>query len=135
MKATTEGHWDADDVVYDLGYPTKDGLNYTKFKNLITMNNKYFFSNKVTKDEAKFCTWSEALETMHEWPVNGNPRLVITDKPVTFHEMASKCFELDIFTNGHADFDKLGIDTGSVASRSEKQNSCNDPQVMIQKVF
>ena len=67
--------------------------------------------------------------------INGNPRLVITDKPVTFHEMASKCFELDIFTNGHADFDKLGIDTGSVASRSEKQNSCNDPQAMIQKVF
>ena len=61
--------------------------------------------------------------------------LVLLSLIVTFHEMASKCFELDIFTDGRADFDKLGIDTGSVASRSEKQNSCNDPQAMIQKVF
>jgi hypothetical protein len=98
VKPTLVKNWDAVDLVYALTYEGHSGFTFSNFKQVCEKNNKrWFLSKKANVKDDSSCSWAEIVACMEGFPAIGVQTISITDRAVTFLEVATLAYQLEIF--------------------------------------
>ena len=125
IKPTMNKDWEEDDLVYAVAHEGGAGLAYSAFKHICEkLNNKWFVSKKAnSRGNDSSCSWDNIAAAMNSFPATGQQQLTLTTSAVSFLELASQAYQVDIFT------DKEGQDviTKLMKEKSSKQPRSDDP--------
>ena len=100
VKDRPDKNFDANDEIYAFAHQGSGGLSYTGFRTISEVDNKrYFFTKKANVQQDKSCTWAEVWVAANQWPMKGDPRLVLIEYPMTFYDIARLAYKKGIFSN------------------------------------
>ena len=101
VKPNMNKNWEADDLVYGVGYEGTSGLTFNKFKEISEKNNsKWFVTKKANTKDDSACSWDKIIACMRNHPPFGTiQKLSLTNYAMTWLEIANLAYMEDIFTD------------------------------------
>ena len=136
VKDSAVKDFNANDLIYGIAYEGSAGLSFTNFRTICEKNNKKcFLSKKCNVADDKSCSWVEISAALDDWPILGNPGLILVETPVTFYDTARLAYEKGIFTDqeGLARLDAIAEKKG--VSEALASTGSNDFQETFQKTL
>ena len=101
VKPNMNKNWEADDLVYGVGYEGTSGLTFNKFKEISEKNNsKWFVTKKANMKDDSACSWDEIMNCLRDYPPFGVvQKISVTNYAMTWLEIANLAYQEDIFTD------------------------------------
>ena len=93
--------WSLPDSVFALSRQGEDKISYHTIKDMFKRNGFWFITKKcyTMEEEPFFCSGEEIMSVVDNWGIVGRPKINITDRIVSFSEIASLAYENGVLTD------------------------------------